>query len=111
MRVRERKQWEEGEGIPATGAATATNPNPVVMFIVRLLAAASVADDRIAFTSGALPQDDLVAVSGPVRFELVRRRRKWDKENRSSLGALLGPLTCQDLSRKQSSSSRRKKSN
>jgi hypothetical protein len=50
MRVRERKQWEEGEGLPASGAATATDPNPIVMLIVRLLAAASMADDQTPFT-------------------------------------------------------------
>jgi hypothetical protein len=86
MRVRKRKQRKESEGLPATGAAATTNPNPIVMLIVRLLAAASVADDRIPFTGRASPQDDLVAVSGPVRFQLVRRGRKWDKENRSASG-------------------------
>jgi hypothetical protein len=45
VRVRERKQRQEGEGSLATGAATATNANPIVMLIMRLLAAASVADD------------------------------------------------------------------
>jgi hypothetical protein len=84
--VRERKQREESESLPTTMAATATDPNPIVMLIVCLLAAASVADDRIPFTCRASPQDDVVAVSGPVRFKLVRRGRKWDKENRSSLG-------------------------
>jgi len=73
VRVRERKQREEGEGPPATGAATATDPDPVVVFIVCLLEAASVADDRITFTSGAPPQNDLGAGCGPIRFELVRR--------------------------------------
>ena len=86
MRVRERKQREESEGLPATRAATATDRNPIMMLVVRLLAAAPVADDRIAFTSRASPQDGLVAVSGPVRFKLVLRGRKWDKQNRSSLG-------------------------
>jgi len=56
------------------------------MFIVGLLAAASVADNRIAFTNRASPQDDLVAVPGPVGFELVRRGGKWDKKNRRSRG-------------------------
>jgi hypothetical protein len=65
-------------------AATTTDPDPIMMLIVRLLAAVSVANDRIAFTSGAFPQDDLVAISGPVGFELVRRGKKWDKENRST---------------------------
>jgi hypothetical protein len=84
--VREREQREKGKGLPATGAATATDANPVVMLIVGLLAAASVADDRIAFTNRASPQDDLVTVFGPIIFDLVRRRGKWDKQNRSSLG-------------------------
>ena len=79
------KQREEGEGLPATGAATATDPDPVVVFIVGLFAAASMADDRIAFTNRASPQDDFRLARGPLRFELVRRDRKWDKRNRSLL--------------------------
>jgi hypothetical protein len=55
LSVRGRKQRQEGEGLPATGTATAPNPDPIVVFIMRLLAAASMADDRIAFTSGAAP--------------------------------------------------------
>ena len=86
VRVRKRKQRKKCEGLPATGATTATDPDPIVVFIVRLLAAASVADDRIAFTSGAAPQDDFGVAHGPIRFELVRRDGKWDKQNRSSSG-------------------------
>jgi hypothetical protein len=56
------------------------------MLIVRLLAAVSMADDRIALTNRASPQDDFGAARGPIGFELVRRDRKWDKQNRSSLG-------------------------
>jgi hypothetical protein len=55
------------------------------MRIVRLLAAAAVTDDRIAFTNGASSQNDLGTACGPIGFELVRRDGKWDKENRSSL--------------------------
>ena len=54
MRVRQRKQREEGEGRAATRTAAATDINPVMILVVRLLAAASVTDDRIAFTDGAL---------------------------------------------------------
>jgi hypothetical protein len=86
VRVRERKTREKGEGPPTNGAATATDTNPVVMFIVRLLAAASMADDRIALTNRASPQDYFGAVRRPIRFELVRRDGKWDKQNRRSLG-------------------------
>jgi hypothetical protein len=84
-RVRKRKPRQEGEGLPATGAATATDANPVVMLIVRLLAAASVTDDRVALTNGALPQNGLGTACGPIGFELVRLDRQWDKENRGSL--------------------------
>jgi hypothetical protein len=56
-----------------------------VMLIMHLLTAASVTNDRIMITSGAMPQHDPLAVSGPIRFDLVLRGRKWDKENRSSL--------------------------
>jgi hypothetical protein len=88
MGVRERKQRQEGEGLSATGAATPTDPNPVVMRIVGLLAATSMSDDRVAFTSGASPQDDFGAACRPIGFELVWRDGKWDKLNRTSTGAL-----------------------
>ena len=104
MRVRERKKREKGEGLPASVAAAATDGNPVMMLIVCLLATASMADDRIAFTSGASAQDDFGATRGPIGFEqLVRRHRKWDKQNRTSSGLCPPALTSQDLSRKQSS--------
>ena len=53
MRVRKRKQRKEGKGRPAIGAAAAMDPNPVVMLVVRLLAAPSVTNDRIPFTNRA----------------------------------------------------------
>ena len=84
--VRKRKERQEGKGFPATGTATPPDANPVVVFIVRLLATASVTDDRIAFTSRASPQNDLGAAGGPIRFELVCRDGKWDKQNRSVSG-------------------------
>ncbi len=52
---------------------------------MRLLAAASMADDGIALTNRASPQDDSGAARGPISFELVRRDAKWDKQNRRSL--------------------------
>ena len=110
VRVGERKTREKGEGPPTTGAATAMDTNPVVMFIVRLLAAASVADDRINFTCRTSSQNNLDAARGPIRFELVPRSGKWDKQNRTSLELCTG-LTCQDLSRKRSSFLLKAKSN
>ena len=98
----ERTDGEKGEGFLATGTATAPDPDPIVVFIVRLFAAVSMADDRIALANRASPQDDFGAARGPIRFELVRRDAKWDKQNRTSLELCPG-LTCQDLSRKRSS--------
>jgi len=53
MRVRKREQRKEGEGRPAIGAAAATDPNPVVILVMSLLAAPAVTNDRIAFTNRA----------------------------------------------------------
>jgi hypothetical protein len=90
VRVGGREQGKQGEGLSAPRAKAAPNPNPVVMFIVRLLAPATVTDDRIAFANRASPQHDVLAVASPVSLELVCRSRKWDKENRSSWGLTPG---------------------
>jgi hypothetical protein len=73
MRVRERKQGEEGECHPAPDAAPTMNPNPVVMLVVSLLAATAVTHNRISFTKRASAYDVLVAVFGPVGCNPVRR--------------------------------------
>src|SRR5258708_15762494 len=80
------------------------------MFIMRLLATASVADDRITFTNGTSPQNNLGATHGPICFELVRRCGKGDKQNRTSLFLCPG-LTFQDLSLKRTSFLLKPKSN
>jgi hypothetical protein len=59
------KKRQDGESLPATGAATATDANPIAMFIMRLLATTSVADDRITFTSRTSPQNNFGATRGP----------------------------------------------
>jgi hypothetical protein len=101
--VRERKQREKGEGLPAPGTTATADVNPVVMRVMCLLAAASMADDRIAVTSGTSSQDDFGAARGPISFKLVRKDTKWDKQNRRSLELCPPASTCQDLSRKRSS--------
>ena len=55
------------------------------MLVVCLLAAVSMADDRILFTNRALPQNGFGTAGGPIGFQLVRRDGKWDKENRTLL--------------------------
>jgi len=42
-----------------------------VMFIVRLLATVSVTDDGIPFANRTSAQHDLLAVCGPIGFQLV----------------------------------------
>ena len=84
MGVGEREQGKQSKSLPAARAKAASDPNPVVVFIVRLLAPATVADDGIAFANRASPQHEVLTVASPVRFELVRRGRKWDKKNRGS---------------------------
>jgi hypothetical protein len=84
--VWEREPRKESVGLSATRAKAASDANPIVMFIVCLLAPATMANDRIAFAHRASPQHDLLDITSPVGFQLVRRGRKWDKENRSSWG-------------------------
>jgi hypothetical protein len=43
--VGEREHGKQGESLPATRTKPASDPNPVVVFIVGLLASATVADD------------------------------------------------------------------
>ena len=88
--VREGKRRQKGEGFPATPALTSTDWDPVVVCVVRLLAASSVTSDRIALTNRTSSQDDAGALFGPIRIELVRCDRKWDKKNRGSLGLCPG---------------------
>ena len=84
--VGEREQGKQGESLSANLAKAASNPNPVVMFIVCLLATATVTDDGIALANRTSPQQDVLAVASPIGFDLVWRGRKWDKKNRSSWG-------------------------
>jgi hypothetical protein len=53
-----------------------------VVFIVRLLATATVTDDGIAHTNRASAQQGLIAIASPIGFHLVRLGGKWDKNNR-----------------------------
>ena len=48
MRIRKRKHRKKSEGRSASHAAAPANSDPVMMLVVRLLAAVSVTDDRIA---------------------------------------------------------------
>ncbi len=53
MRVRKREQRKESERLSAAATAATMDPYPVVMLVVRLLAATPVANDRIPFADRA----------------------------------------------------------
>src|SRR5438132_11577674 len=75
MRIREREGWKKRKRLPAIAAVSATDLDPVVMLIVRLLAATSVANDRIALANRTSPQNNGGALCSTIRFELVQRGR------------------------------------
>ena len=82
MGVWQREHRQEGKGLSTSVTAAASDPNPIVMFIVSLLAAATMPDYRLAFTNRALPQDDLGASGGPIGSQVALAGGKWDKKNR-----------------------------
>jgi hypothetical protein len=90
VRIGKGERWKKGHSLPTTCAESASNANPVVVFVMCLLAPATVTDDGIAFANRASPQQDLLAVASPIGFELVRQDGKWDKNNRASWGLYSG---------------------
>lgn len=92
MGVRKRKQRKEGERLPANRTAATPNPDPVVILVVRLLAAMPVSHNRIALTDRTQAYDDLVAVVGPAGSKLPQPGRYWDKEDRYLKGASLSDV-------------------
>src|SRR5579864_1077729 len=87
MAVGRRKGRQEGERLTAPVAKAAANPDPIMVLIVRLFAAAAMTDDGILRANRAMAQDDLHAGLGPIGFEVELRRREWDKQNRSDEGS------------------------
>jgi hypothetical protein len=71
MRIGEREQREDGECPPAKLANPPSDPNPVVVFIVRLLAPATVTNNGIAFTNRTSARQDFIAIASPIAFDLV----------------------------------------
>jgi hypothetical protein len=72
-----RREWrQEGERLAATVADAASNPDPIVVFIVGLFAPATVADNGILNANRATTQNDFRARLGPVGFEVVLRGGK-----------------------------------
>jgi len=68
VRVRKGEGRQHGEGFPALITETAADLNPVMLFIVRLLTATTMTNDRILFTDRASSDDDSVASRGPIVY-------------------------------------------
>jgi hypothetical protein len=68
----------------------APDPDPIMMFVMRLFAAAAVTDDGVLQTDRASAQDDFRTRLSPIGFEVVMCSRKWDKENRDPGGLCVG---------------------
>jgi len=92
MTVGRRKGRQEGERLAAAIADAAPNPDPIMVFIMSLFAAAAMTNDGVLGTNRASPQDEFRARRSPIGFEVVLRRRKWDKQNRSN-GGFARPAT------------------
>lgn len=90
MAVRGRERRQEGECLPAQVTNAAPDPDPIMMLVMRLFAAAAMADDGLLQTDRASAQDDFRTCLGPIGFEVVMRGRKWDKENRDDGGLCAG---------------------
>jgi hypothetical protein len=82
MAVGRRKGRQKRKRLTASIAAAATSLDPIVMFIMRLFAAAAMADDGVLGTNRAPAQCDFRARLGPINFEVVLGEREWDKQNR-----------------------------
>jgi hypothetical protein len=82
--VGRREGRQKRERFVAPIAEAAANADPIVIFIMRLLAATAMANDGVLGANRAAAQDGFRP--GPVIFEVVLRGRKWDKQNRSAEG-------------------------
>ena len=91
MAVRRRKRRQEGECLTAAVAKTAANSDPIVVLIMSLFAPAPMTDDGILHANRAAARNDSRARIGPIRFEVVLRGRKLDKQYRDR-GAPLATL-------------------
>jgi hypothetical protein len=82
-----RREWrQESKRLSASVANPAANPDPIMLFIMSLLASATVTDDGILLTDWTPAQDDFRARLGPIGFEVALGRRKWDKQYRDRGG-------------------------
>jgi hypothetical protein len=88
MRVRRRKQGQEGNRLSARLANASPNLNPIMVFVMSLFA--TMANDRVQQTNGASTSNLPSACLSPIDFQVALRCRKCDKDNRGNGGAAPG---------------------
>jgi hypothetical protein len=87
MAVRRRERRQEGERLAASLANAAANPDPIMVLVMRLFAAAAMTDNRVFGADRAPAQDDLRTGFGPIGSGIDLTGGKWDKENRTQRGS------------------------
>jgi hypothetical protein len=99
-----RKQWKEGECHSTKPANAAADADPIMSFVMRLLAPPTMTDDRIGQTNWTLPEKKLGASDRPVnpKLRLVLNSRKWDKDDHTGVKALPGDSLCRGRHPKRS---------
>ena len=90
MAVGKRKHGQEGNRLPARSADTAMNRNPVMLFVMSLLLAAAMTNDRILRANRAPANDYRRASFRPIGIQLALRGRKWNEDNRANGARELG---------------------
>ena len=71
MRVRKGEGRQHREGFPALITETAADLDPVMLFIVRLLTATAMTDDRVLFTDRAFARDGSEAGCRPIAYRVA----------------------------------------
>ena len=91
MGIRQGENGKEGEGQVAafTFTPASANSDPVVSFVMSLLASQAVPHNRIAQTLRTTARDLFLAEGSPVEIGVARIPVKWDKDNRTMWGSSL----------------------
>jgi len=74
--IRRRERRQKGERRLTPIAKAAADRNPVVIFVVGLLTATAMTDDRVAQANGTLAQDRPSISLDPIGFQIALPRRK-----------------------------------
>lgn len=86
--IRQGENGKESEGQVAGSTDPSANSDPVVSFIMSLLASPAVPHNRIAQTLRTKARDLFLAGGSPIEMWVARISAKWDKDSRTAWEAL-----------------------